>query len=106
MLYGSGVRFRLWAYNRRFFKRARLPGFSLSIGNLTVGGTGKTPAAIMLAKWAKAEGYRVAVLSKGFGGNHKGEVLEVSDGIKVKAGPREAGDEPCLLAGKLYCYKS
>jgi len=99
--YGSGVRSRLWAYKWRLFKRERLPGFVLSIGNLTVGGTGKTPAVMMLAKWARDEGRRVAVLSRGFGGRYREELLEVSDGTHVKADPHSAGDEPCLLAAKL-----
>jgi tetraacyldisaccharide 4'-kinase len=55
----------------------------------------------MLAKWASTEGYRVAILSRGYGGQHKGRVLEVSDGNDIKAGPTEAGDEPCLLARRL-----
>jgi tetraacyldisaccharide 4'-kinase len=82
-------------------RRERLPGFVLSVGNITSGGTGKTPAVVMLAEWAKESGYRVAVLSRGFGGRHKGNVLAVSDGRQIKTGPHEAGDEPCLLAKKL-----
>ncbi|MBN1833028.1 MAG: tetraacyldisaccharide 4'-kinase [Deltaproteobacteria bacterium] len=98
-LYGLGVRFRLMAYRKR--KRKILPGVVISIGNLTTGGTGKTPAACMLAQWALIEGYRVTILSRGYGGRYKGRVLEVSDGNDMKAGPAEAGDEPCLLARKL-----
>jgi tetraacyldisaccharide 4'-kinase len=98
-LYGIGVRFRLAAYQRK--KGRSLPGFVVSIGNLTVGGTGKTPAACMLAQWALDEGYRVAVLSRGYGGWYKQKVLEVSDGNHINAGPREAGDEPYLMAKKL-----
>ncbi len=98
-LYGLGVRFRLAAYQR--IKRRSLPGFVVSIGNLTVGGTGKTPAACMLAQWALDEGYRVAVLSRGYGGWYTEKVLEVSDGNHINAGPREAGDEPYLIAKKL-----
>ena len=100
-LYGVGVRFRLAAYNRRLFKRRSLPGFVVSIGNLTTGGTGKTPAVVMLAKWAQGEGYRVAVLSRGYGGQYKGGILEVSDGNRIKADPQQTGDEPYLLARKL-----
>ena len=94
-LYGLGVRFRLMACRKR--KGKTLPGVVVSIGNLTAGGTGKTPAACMLAKWALTEGYRVAILSRGYGGRHKGRVLEVSDGNDIKARPAEAGDEPCLF---------
>ena len=98
-LYGLGVRFRLMACRKR--KGKTLPGVVVSIGNLTAGGTGKTPAACMVAEWALTEGYRVAILSRGYGGRHKGRVLEVSDGNDIKARPAEAGDEPCLLARRL-----
>lgn len=100
-LYGAGVRLRLWAYELKVFKRASLPGFVVSIGNLTTGGTGKTPAVVMLAKWAVKEGYNVAVLSRGYGGDYRGEVVEVSDGNEIKCDPSKAGDEPCLLARRL-----
>jgi tetraacyldisaccharide 4'-kinase len=98
-LYGLGVGLRLAAYQIK--KGRSLPGFVVSIGNLTAGGTGKTPAACMLAEWARDEGYRVAVLSRGYGGWYKGKVLEVSDGNHIKAGAFEAGDEPYLMAKKL-----
>ena len=98
-IYDLGVRFRLAAY--QISKGKSLPGFVVSVGNLTAGGTGKTPAACMLAEWARDEGYRVAVLSRGYGGRYKGKVLQVSDGNHVNAGPFEAGDEPCLMAKKL-----
>ncbi|MBK5102415.1 MAG: tetraacyldisaccharide 4'-kinase, partial [Desulfobacteraceae bacterium] len=58
ILYGTGVRLRLSGYKHRCFKKKSLPGFVVSIGNLTAGGTGKTPAVIMLARWALKEGYR------------------------------------------------
>lgn len=98
-LYGIAVRLRVRAYGR--MKRESLPGFVVSVGNLTVGGTGKTPAVHLLAEWARDEGYRVAVLSRGYGGRYREEVLEVSDGNDLKAGPTEAGDEPYLLAKRL-----
>lgn len=101
ILYDMGVRIRLSAYRRGLLKRRSLPGFVVSIGNLTTGGTGKTPAVIMLAKWASNEGYKAAVLSRGYGGQYKGDILEVSDGSAIKADPLESGDEPYLLAKKL-----
>ena len=100
-LYGAGVRIRLSAFKMRLLKRKSLPGFVVSIGNLTAGGTGKTPAVIMLAKWALKEGYRVAILSRGYGGRSKEKVLEVSDGEVIKVDPRDSGDEPNLIARKL-----
>lgn len=101
LLYGAGVKLRRSGYQRNVFREASLPGSVISIGNLTAGGTGKTPAVVMLAKWAQNEGYRVGVLSRGYGGKSPTEVLEVSNGEKIKAKPQETGDEPYLLARKL-----
>jgi len=100
-LYGAAVRCRLVAYGAGLLKRKALPGFVVSVGNITVGGTGKTPAVIMLAQWAKEEGYRVAVLSRGYGGSYDTDVLEVSNTTHVKSSAQECGDEPYLLATKL-----
>jgi tetraacyldisaccharide 4'-kinase len=71
------------------------------VGNITTGGTGKTPAVEMLANWAAREGFTVAVLSRGYSGKYKKEVLEVSDRKKILSNPLEAGDEPFLLASNL-----
>jgi len=98
-LYGLGVRVRL-AVCKRMEKKG-LPGPVVSIGNLTTGGTGKTPAACMLAEWALGEGYRVVILSRGYGGRYKEGVLVVSDGKDINIGPVKAGDEPYLLARRL-----
>ena len=98
-LYGTAVRLRMKTFGKVGAKS--LPGFVVSIGNLTVGGTGKTPAACMLAEWALREGYRVAVLSRGYGGHYREKVLEVSDGHGINATPAEAGDEPYLMARRL-----
>jgi tetraacyldisaccharide 4'-kinase len=98
-LYGLGVRLKLAADKRR--KKRGLPGFTLSIGNLTAGGTGKTPAAIMMAEWALDNGYNVAVLSRGYGGSYATKEFVVSDGNYIKAGPNKAGDEPYLMARRL-----
>jgi tetraacyldisaccharide 4'-kinase len=96
-LYGLGVKLRM----RVTPTKKELPGFVLSLGNLTVGGTGKTPAAAMIAKWALEQGYKPAILSRGYGGRSRQKVLEVSDGRATLATPIEAGDEPYLLAKKL-----
>ena len=75
VLYGLGVKLRLWAYTIKIFKKKALPAFVLSVGNLTAGGTGKTPAVAMLAEWALGRGYRVAVLSRGYGRKNKKKLL-------------------------------
>lgn len=101
LFYGAGVRVRLRRYYAGSLKVRRLPGFVVSLGNLTAGGTGKTPAVAMLAEWAVQEGGKVAILTRGYGGRHGQEVLEVSDGKKVMVDSLLAGDEPCLLAKRL-----
>jgi len=98
-LYGLGVAIR----NKSFIKKIKheLPGTVISVGNITAGGTGKTPAVRMIAEWAKGEKYHPAVLSRGYRGKYKSEILVVSDKNGIKTGPAEAGDEPCLLAESL-----
>lgn len=100
-LYRVGVGLRLWAYRNGVMNVRSLPGFVLSVGNLTAGGTGKTPAVITLAQWAARNGYRTAILSRGFGGKHQSRVLEVSDGSRIFCNAGTAGDEPCLMASKV-----
>jgi tetraacyldisaccharide 4'-kinase len=70
----------------------------ISIGNLTVGGTGKTPIVIEVTQWLLASGKRVAVLSRGYGRTSREPFLLVSDGARILATPEDAGDEPYLIA--------
>lgn len=97
-LYGAGVRARNYAIKN---KGKRLPGFVLSIGNITAGGTGKTPAAIMFAGWAKSQGYNVAILSRGYGGKYQKDAAVVTDGKNIFLPPEMSGDEPWLMASEL-----
>jgi tetraacyldisaccharide 4'-kinase len=68
LLYGGIVRLRVWLYAKGLLKRKRLKAPVVSVGNLTVGGTGKTPMVIWLAERFLAEGKHVAILSRGYGG--------------------------------------
>jgi len=99
LIYSIGVSIRLKKMKDR--EKMSLPGFTVSIGNITAGGTGKTPAACMIAEWAHGEGYNVAILSRGYGGRRRARVTVVSDGRDILAGPKEAGDEPYLMAERL-----
>ena len=101
LVYKAGVWLRCTAYRVGLFSARRLPAFVLSVGNLSVGGTGKTPAVEMIATWAVRKGYRPAVISRGYGGRFKGEVLVVSDGREIKSDPAQSGDEPYFLANRL-----
>ncbi len=69
VVYGSYVRFRAWLYAKGWRKQRRLRGKVISVGNLTVGGTGKTPMVLWLAEKFLAEGKRVAILSRGYRGS-------------------------------------
>ena len=97
-LYGLAVRARMWLYDCGRKKPSRLPCHVVSVGNLTVGGTGKTPMVILLTEWLQAQGQRVAVLSRGYKRESTAAQVLVSDGQRVLAGPVEAGDEPYLIA--------
>ena len=68
ILYGGYVRIRAWLYQNGWLKQKRLRGKVISVGNLTVGGTGKTPMVLWLAQKFLAEGKRVAILSRGYRG--------------------------------------
>src|SRR3977135_2084312 len=70
LLYGVVVRARVWLYAHRWFKQKRLNATVISVGNLTVGGTGKTPMVIWLAEKFVADGKRVAILSRGYRGRN------------------------------------
>jgi tetraacyldisaccharide 4'-kinase len=98
VLYGMAGQVRAWLYRQGWLAQRRLPVPVVSIGNLTVGGTGKTPMVISLAEWLLTEGKRVAILSRGYGRAGRESMLLVSDGARVLAGPQEAGDEPHLIA--------
>jgi tetraacyldisaccharide 4'-kinase len=68
VLYGGYVRIRAWLYQNGWLKQKRLRGKVISVGNLTVGGTGKTPMVLWLAEKLLVEGKRVAILSRGYRG--------------------------------------
>jgi tetraacyldisaccharide 4'-kinase len=69
VVYGGYVRTRAWLYENGWLKQSRLGGKVISVGNLTVGGTGKTPMVLWLAEKFLAEGKRVAILSRGYRGS-------------------------------------
>jgi tetraacyldisaccharide 4'-kinase len=70
LLYGAVVRARAWLYTQGWLKQRRLKGTVISVGNLTVGGTGKTPMVIWLAEKLLADKKRVAILSRGYRGSN------------------------------------
>jgi tetraacyldisaccharide 4'-kinase len=99
--YNWAHQLRLQAYRRRWAAARRLPCRVISIGNLTLGGTGKTPLVEVVAGLLQQEGIRVCVLSRGYGGRAQSGITVVSDGERCLVPPEVAGDEPILLAEHL-----
>ena len=111
-LYTASVQLRNILYTRGVIKARRLPCRVISVGNIVVGGTGKTPAVIAIAKHLQREGVRVAILLRGYkrhGGKKvsrrlmsslplREKVTIVSDGEKVCASAIESGDEAQMMA--------
>jgi lipopolysaccharide heptosyltransferase II/tetraacyldisaccharide 4'-kinase len=98
--YSLGARTRRALYAQGWFRVKRLPAPVISVGNLTVGGTGKTPMVACLARLFQAQGQKVAILSRGYGGKAKG-VTRISDGHRIYAQPPEVGEEAYWLAQAL-----
>ncbi len=101
VLYGAAVRHRSRAYRRGRLAVRRLPCPVISIGNITVGGTGKTPLAYYLAERLQQAGRRCAVVSRGYKGGAEKSGGIVSDGRRIILPAAAAGDEPFLLATRL-----
>jgi tetraacyldisaccharide 4'-kinase len=100
-LYAMAMRFREYLYARGVFKQHRLPAFVISVGNITIGGTGKTPLVQCIAAKALRQGKKPAVISRGYGGKATRQINIVSDGKDIFLSAVEAGDEPRLLAENL-----
>jgi tetraacyldisaccharide 4'-kinase len=100
-LYALAMTLRAAAFSSGLLRSQRLPKPVVSVGNLTVGGTGKTPMTAWIAAYLLKRGKRVAVLTRGYGGTLEGQVAVVADGRQRLLSPEEAGDEPCLLADQL-----
>jgi tetraacyldisaccharide 4'-kinase len=98
--YGRGAQLRRALYARGVFKVKRLPAPVISVGNLTVGGTGKTPVVAYLAGLWRDRGKRVAILSRGYGGRTQ-DPARLSDGERLYRQPPEVGEEPYWLARAL-----
>ena len=100
-IYGHLVNVKLAGYKVGVFKRKKLGCYVISLGNITVGGTGKTPTAQRLARDIRDMGYRVVILNRGYRAKWKGDVGIVSDGKTLQMDAAQAGDEAFMLAKHL-----
>ncbi len=99
--YGTIAALRAALYGGGLLASTRLDAPVISVGNLSVGGSGKTPFVAWLAARLRDRGLPVAILSRGYGGSFAGECLIVSEGAGALADVAVAGDEPVLLAREL-----
>jgi tetraacyldisaccharide 4'-kinase len=100
-IYGKITDIRNMLYERGVFKSQPLGAPAVSIGNITVGGTGKTPLVAFVARVLAEQGAKVCILTRGYGRENSKERVLVSDGENILADARAAGDEPAELAKKL-----
>ena len=100
-LYSCLMANRSSLYRRGFFRQHKLEVPVISVGNLVLGGTGKTPLVVYLAEFLRKHEKKPAVLSRGYKGAASGPVNVVSDENSVLLDAATAGDEPRLLAEKL-----
>jgi tetraacyldisaccharide 4'-kinase len=100
-LYSGIMKIRESLYLKGIKKRYKLNVPVISVGNLTMGGTGKTPVVALLASLLLKKGFKPAIISRGYGGAAGNKVNVVSDGKEIFMDAASAGDEPCFLAASL-----
>ncbi len=100
-IYGRVSWLRVCFYERGVFSTKRLGCYVVSVGNITSGGTGKTPMTIYLAEQWRKRGKTVGIVSRGYRRKNKDAVVLVSDGSQTLETPRSVGDEPYLMAERL-----
>lgn len=101
-LYRKGVLVKYHAIADHPKRQEHVPAVVISLGNITVGGTGKTPMACMLARRLQSQGWRVALLNRGYRSQREdGGAAVMSDGQRVLLSAEEGGDEACLMARSL-----
>ena len=101
VFYSLAMLARVFLYRIGFFKVRHLNGKVIGVGNLTLGGVGKTPAVMMIAELLCNKGFNPVILSRGYKGELDGKTGIVSDGKNVFLTSDVAGDEPVMMAERL-----
>jgi len=97
-VYGAGSYLRILSFSMGLSPRTKAAAPVVSVGNITVGGTGKTPIVIDLADRIAAKGLKPAILSRGYGRKSQAKTVLVSDGAGPVVSVEESGDEPYVMA--------
>ncbi|HET9179434.1 MAG TPA: tetraacyldisaccharide 4'-kinase [Terriglobia bacterium] len=100
-LYGAGARLRRRAFERGWLKSRRLSRPVISVGNLTVGGSGKTPLVVLISEILLRHGHKPAILTRGYRRERQAELVALGPQSQNGADARAVGDEPALLARAL-----
>lgn len=100
-LYGTVIWIRNYCFTAGIFKQKRLPCTVISVGNIVVGGTGKTPAVAAIAKLLQNQGFQVTILLRGYKRRSGEKMTVVSDGENRLCSREESGDEADMLARQL-----
>ncbi len=98
ILFGLIASLRRGLYRAGLLRIVRLPVPVIVVGNISVGGTGKTPLVLWLADFLRQQGYHPGIVSRGYGGGTQGAVA-----VDARSDPAVVGDEPLLLARKSGC---
>lgn len=98
-LFGLVTSVRRWLYQQHIFAKQSLPVSVIVVGNIVVGGTGKTPMVIWLAEWLRAQGFTPGIISRGVGGkkHRQPHLVNLNDDVTF------VGDEALLLARRTKC---
>lgn len=98
-IYWSIISVRRWMYRCGLFKTQHAAVPVIVVGNITAGGTGKTPTTVWLARELRARGFSPGIVSRGYGGSKSGSPMRVD----MHSDPSLVGDEPVLLAKRSEC---
>jgi len=101
--YGWAAGVRTFTYRRGWLKQLRLNRPVISIGNLSTGGTGKTPLVAHVTRLLVRRGLKPAILTRGYGRRDENSLIAIEPAESRSPEPREIGDEPALLAAALPC---
>ncbi len=101
VVYQAWQEVRVAVYSIGLIRSVRLDRPVISVGNLTLGGTGKTPTVMAICRILLKNGRRSVILSRGYGGRSRKAIQVVSNETGLDRRPEALGDEPCLMADRL-----